>query len=92
MTELTADLILDLAEIRENALALVGGKGLNLGRLTRAGLPVPPGFVVTTEAYRLRESASDTVREAVFAAHDRLGGGPKDYYENGALKIYDGPH
>ena len=29
----------------------VGGKGANLGELTRAGLPVPPGFVVTAQAY-----------------------------------------
>ncbi|MCO1659448.1 PEP/pyruvate-binding domain-containing protein [Pseudonocardia humida] len=32
-------------------VALVGGKAANLGELTRAGLPVPPGFVVTTAAY-----------------------------------------
>ncbi|MBX6365659.1 MAG: phosphoenolpyruvate synthase [Gemmatimonadetes bacterium] len=31
---------------------LVGGKGANLGEMTRAGLPVPPGFVVTVDAYR----------------------------------------
>ena len=31
--------------------ASAGGKGANLGELTRAGLPVPPGFVVTAEAY-----------------------------------------
>jgi pyruvate,water dikinase len=30
----------------------VGGKGANLGELTQAGIPVPPGFVVTTHAYR----------------------------------------
>ena len=29
----------------------VGGKGANLGEMTRAGLPVPPGFVVTADAY-----------------------------------------
>src|SRR5690242_20016037 len=29
----------------------VGGKGANLGELTSAELPVPPGFVVTAEAY-----------------------------------------
>ena len=29
----------------------VGGKGANLGELAGAGLPVPPGFVVTAEAY-----------------------------------------
>ncbi len=33
--------------------ALVGGKGANLGRLLRAKLPVPDGFVVDTHAYRL---------------------------------------
>ncbi|MFI6600309.1 PEP/pyruvate-binding domain-containing protein [Nonomuraea sp. NPDC050536] len=33
-------------------LATVGGKGASLARLTRAGLPVPPGFHITTEAYR----------------------------------------
>jgi pyruvate,water dikinase len=32
--------------------ALVGGKGANLGLLATAGFPVPPGFTVTTEAYR----------------------------------------
>lgn len=30
----------------------VGGKGLSLGRTATAGLPVPPGFVVTTQAFR----------------------------------------
>ena len=30
---------------------IVGGKGANLGELTRAGLPVPPGFIVTAKAY-----------------------------------------
>src|SRR4051794_18641410 len=31
--------------------AVAGGKGANLGELSRAGLPVPPGFVLTTAAY-----------------------------------------
>lgn len=34
-------------------LATVGGKGASLARLARAGLPVPGGFHVTTEAYRM---------------------------------------
>jgi pyruvate,water dikinase len=33
--------------------SLVGGKGANLLALTAGGFPVPPGFVVTSEAYRL---------------------------------------
>lgn len=31
--------------------SVAGGKGANLGELTRAGLPVPPGFVVTAPAF-----------------------------------------
>src|SRR5215216_997313 len=38
-------------EIRKDDIALVGGKGANLGELSRAGMPVPPGFVLTTRAY-----------------------------------------
>lgn len=41
------------SEIDDADLPRVGGKGLNLGKLTRAGFPVPNGFCVTTEAYRL---------------------------------------
>ena len=38
-------------EIRKDDIALAGGKGANLGELSHAGLPLPPGFVVTTTAY-----------------------------------------
>jgi pyruvate,orthophosphate dikinase len=34
----------------EDARALLGGKGANLGEMTRIGVPVPPGFTITTEA------------------------------------------
>ncbi len=33
-------------------LEVAGGKGANLSRMTRAGFPVPPGFLITTAAYR----------------------------------------
>lgn len=39
-------------EIESNAIHQVGGKGANLGRMAQAGLPVPPGFCVTTQAYQ----------------------------------------
>jgi len=45
------DYVLPLADERA-ALAMAGGKGASLARLVRAGLPVPPGFHVTTAAYR----------------------------------------
>ncbi len=44
--------ILPFTEIRATDLPLVGGKGANLGEMTKAGFPVPGGFVVTTHAYR----------------------------------------
>lgn len=39
------------AEVGKGDIALVGGKGANLGEMTNAGLPVPPGFIITSEAY-----------------------------------------
>jgi pyruvate,water dikinase len=38
-------------EVGREDLGLVGGKGANLGELTRASIPVPPGFVVTADTY-----------------------------------------
>ena len=38
-------------EVGKDDIALVGGKGANLGEMTRSGIPVPPGFVVTADAY-----------------------------------------
>src|SRR5215212_4550694 len=46
-------LVVPLDQLGASSLAAVGGKALNLGILTSAGFPVPPGFVVTTEAYEL---------------------------------------
>ncbi|MDR2996671.1 MAG: hypothetical protein LBU78_00965, partial [Microbacterium sp.] len=42
-------MVVGLDKARE--LSVVGGKGANLGEMRRAGLPVPGGFVVTTDAY-----------------------------------------
>ncbi|GAB6135906.1 phosphoenolpyruvate synthase [Thermococcus prieurii] len=39
-------------ELGREDVPLVGGKGANLGELTNAGIPVPPGFCVTAEAYK----------------------------------------
>jgi pyruvate,water dikinase len=63
-------------DITKQDVESAGGKGANLGELTRAGLPVPPGFVVTASAYlealdiagvradlRERASSADTLDE-----------------------------
>ena len=38
-------------EVNKDDVGLVGGKGANLGEMTRAGIPVPSGFVVTSDVY-----------------------------------------
>lgn len=44
--------VLSFNEIDKTCLPYVGGKGANLGEMTKAGFPVPQGFCVTTRAYR----------------------------------------
>jgi len=44
--------VYDFAEGNKDLKDLLGGKGANLAEMTRMGLPVPPGFVITTEACR----------------------------------------
>ena len=45
-------LVLEFHEGDRTMAELLGGKGAGLAEMTRLGLPVPPGFIVTTEACR----------------------------------------
>jgi pyruvate, orthophosphate dikinase len=45
--------VYDFARGSRDQADLLGGKGANLAEMTRLGLPVPPGFTITTEACRL---------------------------------------
>ena len=45
------DNVLQFDEIDSSMIDAVGGKALNLGIMTAAGLPVPGGFCVSTSAY-----------------------------------------
>ncbi len=74
------------SEIDEKDLSRVGGKGLNLGKLTQTGFRVPRGFCVTTDAYLLSvqdlsEQNADSIKSLVLApelaaeihkAHEKL--------------------
>ena len=60
------------SEIDEADLSRVGGKGLNLGKLTRAGFQVPQGFCVTTDAYlfstqNLPEQNANSIKDLALA-------------------------
>lgn len=70
LLEQATDEIRWFSDLGSKDVDVVGGKGANLGELTRAGFPVPDGFVVTAQAYlaamdrtgmrdRLRDLATD---------------------------------
>ena len=44
--------VYDFSEGDKSMKDLLGGKGANLAEMTKLGLPVPPGFTITTEACR----------------------------------------
>lgn len=66
-------------QVGKDDIALVGGKGANLGEMTQAGIPVPPGFVVTADAY-FDFLAASGLKAKVAAALEGL-----DHRDNEAL-------
>jgi len=49
----------------EDVRGLLGGKGANLSEMVRIGVPVPPGFTVTTEACNAYLASGDTFPESL---------------------------
>ena len=70
-------LVYDFTEGNKDLKDLLGGKGANLAEMTNIGLPVPPGFIITTEAcrYYLEQGSTPKGLDEEIAAHlDRLEG------------------
>ena len=61
-------LVVDLSDVDSTMIDAVGGKALNLGIMSSGKLPVPGGFCVTTDAYRL------VVQERLDDLMDKLAG------------------
>lgn len=77
---MTTPLLLPFASGDASMVDLLGGKGANLAEMTRLGLPVPPGFIITTEACRrfldtddLPRELPDLVSRAVTGLEDQSG-------------------
>jgi len=66
-------LVYDFTEGNKDLKDLLGGKGANLAEMTNLGLPVPPGFIVSTEACRhyLREGDVPAGLDDEITAHLR---------------------
>jgi pyruvate,orthophosphate dikinase len=76
----TAKYVYDFAEGNKDLKDLLGGKGANLAEMTNLGLPVPPGFTITTEACRAYlddgaepDGLADEVGEHLRALEDKMG-------------------
>ena len=76
-----AKLVYRFSEGDASMAELLGGKGSNLCEMTRLGLPVPPGFVITTQVcrdylagdYTLPEGLAATVRERIAELEESIG-------------------
>ena len=67
-TATTTAFVFDFTEGDRTQQDLLGGKGANLAEMTRMGLPVPPGFTITTQAcrhYLLHDELPDGLREQI---------------------------
>jgi pyruvate,orthophosphate dikinase len=80
MTTMTEKLVYAFNEGNRDMKDLLGGKGANLAEMTNLGLPVPPGFTITTEACReyLHGGGTppelwDQVRDAVAEVEQTMG-------------------
>src|SRR3989338_3593768 len=64
------------AEGRADMKRVLGGKGANLAEMTNLGIPVPPGFTISTEAclafYERGKRWPDGLKEAIAASLARL--------------------
>jgi pyruvate,orthophosphate dikinase len=63
--------VYDFSEGNRDMKDLLGGKGANLAEMTNIGLPVPPGFIITTEACRtyLQSGSAPTEMEDEITEH-----------------------
>jgi pyruvate,water dikinase len=52
LAEMRRDLVIWFENLRKTDIPSVGGKNANLGEMTSAGIPVPPGFAITAYAYK----------------------------------------
>ncbi|MFE3327037.1 pyruvate, phosphate dikinase [Streptomyces sp. NPDC059176] len=64
--------VYDFAEGGRDMVGLLGNKGANLAEMTRMGLPVPPGFTVTTEACRVFLASGEPPTELRDQIRDHL--------------------
>lgn len=92
-----ATYVFDFSEGDKDQKDLLGGKGANLAEMTRLGLPVPPGFTITTEACRRYRATGELPPElrvevtmALRRLEDTLGRSLGDFHDPLLVSVRSG--
>ncbi len=92
-----AKYVYDFSEGNRDLKDLLGGKGANLAEMTNLGLPVPPGFTITTEACRTYMTTGDLPAElrvevtmALRRLEDALGRSLGDFHDPLLVSVRSG--
>jgi len=75
-------------DISEKEIGIVGGKGLNLGIMSKIQLPIPPGFVITTYAFKKFLNETE-IRSEIFSILKPLKAEDTEKIHEASEKIQD---
>lgn len=81
-----AEFIKFFKDLNKNSVGIAGGKGASLGEMTKAGIPVPPGFVVTADTFERFLTETDLHAE-IQAQLDKVNHDDTNSVEGASVKI-----
>lgn len=69
-----SDFIKNFTELSKKDTQLAGGKGASLGEMTQVGIPVPPGFVITTKTFNkfFNTKITKEIKEEILREFEKL--------------------
>ena len=73
------------AKLSSKAVAIAGGKGASLGEMTKAGIPVPPGFVILADAFEYFINPSSSVQASEVGAEITFQLGKVNYDDTNSI-------
>jgi pyruvate,water dikinase len=79
-------LVLSFDDVDKNSLSLVGGKNASLGEMIKAGIRVPPGFAVTTDAY-LNFITENGIKDQIYSILSDLDVDDVDALNNASTEV-----
>ncbi|MFC1598768.1 PEP/pyruvate-binding domain-containing protein [Patescibacteria group bacterium] len=83
-----SEFIKNFTELNKDDTHIAGGKGASLGEMTKAGMQVPPGFVVTAQAFEQFLTETD-LRQEIEAQIDKVNYEDVNSVEEASITIAD---